>query len=58
VTNEQETVFANEFDLADQATRQVNAQLRVLERANPRPPARGGPPPGPRGSGRPAGGPR
>jgi len=57
VTNEQDTVFANELELADQASRQILAQLRVLERANPRPPGRGGPPP--RGAGRPAaGGPR
>ncbi|HKS90975.1 MAG TPA: hypothetical protein VJQ83_03530 [Tepidiformaceae bacterium] len=58
VTNEQDSVFANELDLADQASRQVNAQLRVLERANPRPPTRGAPPPGPRGAARPSGGPR
>lgn len=45
VTNEQDAVFANELELADQASRQVLAQLRVIERQNPRPPGRGGPPP-------------
>ncbi|MBN9492956.1 four helix bundle protein [bacterium] len=58
VTNEQDSVFANEFDLAEQASRQVNAQLRALERANPRPPGRPGGPPAPRPQGRPAGGQR
>jgi hypothetical protein len=46
--NEQDAVFGNEFDLAEQASRQLTAQLRNLERgpsqgAPPRPPMRGGP---------------
>jgi hypothetical protein len=57
VTNEQDTVFANEFDLAEQCSRQIGAMVRMLERgpapgAGPRPPLRGGPPPvGPRPQG-------
>lgn len=57
VTNEQDTVFGNEFDLAEVASRQVNGLLRTMERPAPmgggpgqgqpsRPPMqRGGPPP-------------
>ena len=57
VTNEQDSVFGNEFDLAEQASRQLNALIRNAERgpatAGPRPPMRSGPPqsgprPGPR----------
>lgn len=64
VTNEQDTVFGNEFDLAEQASRQVGGMLRTLERGpapgvGPRPPMRpagpGGPP---RGGGPRGGGPR
>lgn len=57
VTNEQDSVFGNEFDLAEQASRQLNALIRTADRgpAGPRPPLRGGPPPagprGPRGGG-------
>lgn len=57
VTNEQDSVFGNEFDLAEQASRQLNALIRTVDRgpAGPRPPLRGGPPPagprGPRGGG-------
>lgn len=56
VTNEQDAVFGNELDLAEQASRQVSALLRSLERgpaqpAGPRPPMRGAPPPPPRGGG-------
>ena len=51
VTNEQESVFGNELDLVEQASRQVNAYARSLDR--------GGPPPGgPRPPMRPGGGPR
>lgn len=53
VTNEQESVFGNELDLLEQASRQVNAYARTLERGGPaagapRPPMRpgGGPRPG------------
>lgn len=56
VTNEQDSVFGNEFDLAEQASRQVSAYLRTLDRVPggpPRPPMQpraqgqrpGGPPP-------------
>ena len=65
VTNEQETVFGNELDLIDQASRQVGAYLRNLDRgpmqqAAPRPPMRQGAGPGPRPGGPPRnpGGPR
>ena len=68
VTNEQEAVFANEFDLAEQASRQLTAMLRAIERGpamgggpGMRPPAgRQAPPPPPRPAGtRPGpGGPR
>jgi len=63
VTNEQESVFGNELDLVEQASRQVHAYARSLERGGPapggpRPPLRpggGGPRPasGPRGGGGP-----
>jgi hypothetical protein len=53
--NEQDSVFGNELDLAEQASRQLGAMLRSAERppvAGPRPPLRGGPPPpGPRPGG-------
>jgi hypothetical protein len=56
VTNEQDSVFGNELDLAETASRQLNAMLRSLDRGAgpgpgaprnmpPPPPARGGPPP-------------
>jgi hypothetical protein len=60
VTNEADSVFAMELDLAEQAARQLNATIRNAERAPApgagpgRPPLRGGPPPG----GRPAPPPR
>lgn len=48
VTNENDTVFANELDLAEQAARQVGAYIRVADRGGapggpggPRPPMRG-----------------
>jgi hypothetical protein len=46
VTNEQDSVFGNELDLAEQASRQVSAYLRTIDRAPggpagaPRPPMR------------------
>ncbi|NUQ54250.1 MAG: hypothetical protein HUU14_00005 [Dehalococcoidia bacterium] len=45
VMNEPEAVFSNELDLAEQASRQLNAMLRNIERGTPgpRPPMRGGP---------------
>ncbi|MBI2766143.1 MAG: hypothetical protein HYX53_09560 [Chloroflexi bacterium] len=64
VTNEQDAVFGNEFDLAEQAARQVTGMLRSIERgpgpgAPMRPPLRGGPPgPPPRPAGPRSGGPR
>jgi len=65
VTNEQESVFGNELDLIDQASRQVGAFLRSLDRGpapgGPRPPMRQGGGPGPRPGGSPPrnpGGPR
>jgi len=65
VTNEQDAVFANELDLAEQGSRQLSAMLRSLDRtgAGPsrpaipsgggRPPMRGGQAPGPRPGGPP-----
>lgn len=56
VMNEADTVFGNELDLAEQASRQLGAMLRNIERgpAAPRPPMRGGPAPsGPRPGGPP-----
>lgn len=65
VTNEQDSVFGNELDLAEQASRQLNGLIRNIERAptpgaGPRPPMRGGPPPqgGPRPGGPRPGNPR
>ncbi len=47
VTNEQDSVFGNELDLAEQASRQLNALIRTADRGpaptGPRPPLRGGP---------------
>ena len=60
ITNEQDSVFGNELDLAEQCSRQLNAYLRTLERGpagpgmGPRPPLRG---PG-TGAGRAAAAPR
>ncbi len=59
VTNESDTVFGNELDLAEQAARQVTGTLRSLDRgpAGPRPPLRGVPAPSaPRPGGPPRGG--
>lgn len=55
VTNEQDAVFMAEFELADQASRQLNASLRNMERG-PQGPGQGGgsnftPRPGATGSG-------
>jgi len=59
VMNEKDEVFANELDLAEQASRQLGAMLRSMERPpvpGPRPPLRGGPAPaGPRPGGPPRG---
>jgi hypothetical protein len=57
VTNENESVFGNEFDLAEQASRQVSGLLRTMERAAPpRPGPRPAPPtPASRPSGPPRG---
>jgi len=57
LTNEQDSVFLQEFELAEQAARQVSAMLRSIERgpapgAPARPPMRG-----PGQPARPAGGP-
>ena len=63
VTNEQDSVFGNELDLIEQASRQIGAYLRSLDRGpqqgGPRPPMRQQPS-GPRPGGPPrnAGGPR
>lgn len=45
VMNEPDTLFGNELDLAEQASRQLNAVVRNIERgpSGPRPPARSGP---------------
>lgn len=63
VTNEQEAVFGNELDLVEQASRQVNAYARSLDRGGPapggpRPPMRPGGGPRPGGPPRSGGGPR
>lgn len=63
VTNEQDSVFGNELDLLDQASRQVGAYLRSLDRGpaggqGPRPPMRQGAGPRPGGPPRNPGGPR
>jgi len=58
VMNEPDTVFGNELDLAEQASRQLGAILRSAERgpAGPRPPMRpGSAPSGPRPAGPPRG---
>lgn len=44
VTNEQDSVFGNELDLAEQAARQIAGTLRTLDRA---PLGQSGPGPGP-----------
>jgi hypothetical protein len=57
VTNEQDSVFGNELDLVDQASRQITAYLRSLDRgpapSGPRPPMRQPAGPGPRPAGPP-----
>lgn len=63
VTNEQESVFGNELELVEQASRQVNAYARSLDRGGPqaggpRPPMRPGGGPRPGGPPRSGGGPR
>jgi hypothetical protein len=59
LTNEPDSVFATELDLAEQAARQVSAYLRGIERGpvpGARPPMRPGPAPaGPRPGGPPRG---
>jgi hypothetical protein len=59
LTNEPDSVFATELDLAEQAARQVSAYLRGIERGaapGARPPMRQGPAPtGPRPGGPPRG---
>jgi hypothetical protein len=58
LTNEPDSVFATELDLAEQAARQVSAYLRTLERGpapGPRVPLRPGAPAGPRPGGPPRG---
>ncbi len=59
VTNENDAVFATEFELAEQASRQVNAAIRVLERGSGGGAPRGSNITPPRGGGgfAPAGGP-
>jgi len=53
VTNEQDSVFGNELDLAEQASKQLGAFIRSVDRgpsqAGPRPPMRQGPGPRPGG---------
>ena len=68
LTNENDTVFANELDLAEQAARQISAYIRTFERGGapggpngpggPRPPMRGPAQTGPRPMRSPGGGPR
>lgn len=63
VMNEQETVFANEMDMVEHASRQVGAYIRTIDRGpaqGGRPPMRqgGGPGPRPGGPQRGPGGPR
>lgn len=62
VTNEQHSVFGNELDLVEQASRQVGAYLRSMDRGpaqgGPRPPMRPGGGPRPGGPPRNPGGPR
>ncbi|MCC6382808.1 MAG: hypothetical protein IT304_09875 [Dehalococcoidia bacterium] len=60
LTNEPDTVFANELDLAETAARQISGMLRTIERApslGPRPPRPPAPVPGPRPANPPRGGP-
>jgi len=62
VTNEQDSVFGNELDLVEQASRQVGAYVRSMDRGpaqgGPRPPLRPGGGPRPGGPPRNPGGPR
>ncbi|MGE0601307.1 MAG: hypothetical protein AB7J35_17825 [Dehalococcoidia bacterium] len=62
VTNEQDSVFGNELDMVEQASRQVNAYIRSIDRgpaqAGPRPPMRQGGGPRQGGPRNPGGGPR
>lgn len=62
VTNEQDSVFGNELDIQEQASRQIGAYIRSLDRGpqqnGPRPPMRTAPGPRPGGPPRNAGGPR
>ena len=62
VTNENDSVFGTELDLAEQAAKQVGALIRVSDRgpagAGPRPPLRGPAPGGQRPPLRGPGGPR
>lgn len=51
VTNEQDAVFATEFELAEQASRQVNAAIRAIERGTAGGPGRGSNVTPPRGGG-------
>ena len=58
VMNEQETVFANEMDMVEHASRQVGAYIRSVDRGpsqGGRPPMRPGGGPGPRPGGPPRG---
>ena len=58
VINEQETVFANEMDMVEHASRQVGAYIRSVDRGpsqGGRPPMRPGGGPGPRPGGPPRG---
>lgn len=64
VTNEQDSVFGNELDMVEQASRQVGAYIRSIDRGPgpgghqaPRPPMRQGPGPRPGGPPRNPGGP-
>ncbi|MGI8927132.1 MAG: hypothetical protein ACR2HN_10885 [Tepidiformaceae bacterium] len=62
VTNESDALFGNELELAEQATRQLGAMLRTIDRgpgaAGPRPPLRAPGAPAPRPPGPPRGGQR
>lgn len=62
VTNEQDSVFGNELDMVEQASRQVAAYLRTQDRGpgpgGPRPPVQQGGGPRPGGPPRPGAGPR
>lgn len=48
VTNESDSLFGNELDLAEVASRQLNALLRSLDRGGPAAPGGRSPMPGPR----------